>query len=190
VKGTRVWYLRIYLIFCRNGSSFGSVQTKCIEVITKVYIAQFQWHESSKTVDKLMWVWNQRAILTYSKHHYQLTTSCGAPSSRRTVFAELVSSYNEAHKRLTVMDLKNWPNHPFCKKTGLECCSCCFRYTATTIIYLFRQFLPGTLAGAGIRCHRVSVCPSVTSRCSTETAKHKIMQTTPHVSILVLTNFS
>ena len=31
-----------------------------------------------------------------------------------------------------------------------------------------------------ISCRRVSLCPSVTSRCSTETAKRWITQTTPH----------
>jgi len=35
------------------------------------------------------------------------------------------------------------------------------------------------LASAGISCHRVSVCQSVTRRCSTET------QTTPHDSPLL-----
>jgi len=39
-----------------------------------------------------------------------------------------------------------------------------------------------TLASEGISCRHVSVCPSVTSRYSTETAKHRIMQTTPHDS--------
>jgi len=39
-----------------------------------------------------------------------------------------------------------------------------------------------TLVSAGISCCRVSVCPSVTSRCSTETVKRRITQTTPHDS--------
>ena len=39
-----------------------------------------------------------------------------------------------------------------------------------------------TLAGAGIGCRHVSVRPSVASRCSTETAKRRITQTTPHDS--------
>ena len=47
-------------------------------------------------------------------------------------------------------------------------------------------FYPRTLACAGISCRRVSVCLSfrlsVTSRCSTDTTKRKITQTTPHVS--------
>ena len=34
----------------------------------------------------------------------------------------------------------------------------------------------------GISCRRVSVRPSVTSRCSTKTAKHRITQTTPYDS--------
>jgi len=38
------------------------------------------------------------------------------------------------------------------------------------------------IASAGIGCRRVSVRPSVTSRCSTETAKRRITQTTPHDS--------
>jgi len=33
-----------------------------------------------------------------------------------------------------------------------------------------------------ISCRHVSVCPSVTSRCSTDTAKRRITQTTPHDS--------
>ena len=37
-------------------------------------------------------------------------------------------------------------------------------------------------ASAGIGCGCVSVCPSVTSRCSTEADKRRIMQTTPHDS--------
>ena len=37
-----------------------------------------------------------------------------------------------------------------------------------------------TLASAGISCRRMSVYLSVTSRCSTETAKHWIMLTMPH----------
>jgi len=39
-----------------------------------------------------------------------------------------------------------------------------------------------TLASVGISCRRACVCPSVTSRCSFETAKSKITQTTPHDS--------
>jgi len=39
-----------------------------------------------------------------------------------------------------------------------------------------------TLVSAHISCHHVSVCPSVTSRCSTETAKCRITQTMPHDS--------
>jgi len=35
---------------------------------------------------------------------------------------------------------------------------------------------------AGVSCRRVSVRPSVTSRCSTETTKRRITQTTPHDS--------
>jgi len=37
-------------------------------------------------------------------------------------------------------------------------------------------------ASAGISCHRVSVCPSVTSRCFTETVKRRITRTTLHNS--------
>jgi len=37
-----------------------------------------------------------------------------------------------------------------------------------------------TLASAGVSCRHVSVCPSVTSRCSTEMAKRRITQTSPH----------
>jgi len=36
------------------------------------------------------------------------------------------------------------------------------------------------LAIAGISCCHVSVCLSATSRCSTETANCRIMQTVPH----------
>jgi len=36
-----------------------------------------------------------------------------------------------------------------------------------------------TVASAAISCRRVSVCPSITSRCSTETAKRTITQITP-----------
>ena len=46
-----------------------------------------------------------------------------------------------------------------------------------------RRFYPrDAIASACISCRRVSVCPSVTSRCSTETAKHRITQTTPYDS--------
>ena len=38
------------------------------------------------------------------------------------------------------------------------------------------------LASAGISCHHVSVCLSITSQCSTETAKCRITQITPHDS--------
>jgi len=38
------------------------------------------------------------------------------------------------------------------------------------------------LASTGISCRRVSVCPSCTSRCSIQTAKHRIIQITPHDS--------
>jgi len=49
-------------------------------------------------------------------------------------------------------------------------------------------FTRGMLASASISCHHVSVCLSVclsvhlsiTSWCSTDTAKHRIMQTMPH----------
>jgi len=43
-------------------------------------------------------------------------------------------------------------------------------------------FTSTTLASAGISCCRVSVHPSVTSRCSTETAKRWITQTTSYNS--------
>jgi len=47
-------------------------------------------------------------------------------------------------------------------------------------------FTSATLASAVISCRRVSirpsVCLSVTNRCSTETAKRRITQTTPHNS--------
>jgi len=42
------------------------------------------------------------------------------------------------------------------------------------------SFYPRELASAGISCRRVSLLPSVTSRCSTETAKRRITQTTSH----------
>jgi len=41
---------------------------------------------------------------------------------------------------------------------------------------------PGTFLPAR-SCRRVSVCPSVTSRCSTETAKRRISQSSPYDSI-------
>jgi len=43
-------------------------------------------------------------------------------------------------------------------------------------------FTRAMLASAGISCCCVYVCPSVTSRWCTETAKHRITQTTPHDS--------
>ena len=43
-------------------------------------------------------------------------------------------------------------------------------------------FTRARLSSAGISCSRVSVRPSVTSRCSTETAKRRITQATPHDS--------
>jgi len=50
--------------------------------------------------------------------------------------------------------------------------------TATLCIFLpTRRY-----ASAGINCRRVSVRLSVTSRCSNETAKRRITQTTPHDS--------
>ena len=44
-------------------------------------------------------------------------------------------------------------------------------------------FTRATLDSAGITCRHVSVCPSVTSRRSTETAKRRITQTTPRDSL-------
>jgi len=44
------------------------------------------------------------------------------------------------------------------------------------MIIVLRNFTRATLAS----CRRVSVCPSVTSRCSTETVKRRITQTTIH----------
>jgi len=43
-------------------------------------------------------------------------------------------------------------------------------------------FTRATPASAGISCRRVSVRPSVTTRCSTEMAKRRITQTTTHDS--------
>jgi len=43
-------------------------------------------------------------------------------------------------------------------------------------------FNRATLASMAISCRRVSFRLSVTNRCSTETAKHSIAQTTPHDS--------
>jgi len=41
-------------------------------------------------------------------------------------------------------------------------------------------FASAALAGKDITCCHLSLCPSVTSQCSTETAKCRIMQTVPH----------
>jgi len=50
-------------------------------------------------------------------------------------------------------------------------------------MYIAMHFITRTtLSSAGISCRRVSVCHSVTSRCSTETAKRRITQTVPHDS--------
>ena len=50
----------------------------------------------------------------------------------------------------------------------------------------FSIFTRATPVSAGISCRHVSVCPSVcsfdTNRCSTETVKRRITQTTPHDS--------
>jgi len=43
-------------------------------------------------------------------------------------------------------------------------------------------FTRAMLASVGISCCHVSVCPSVTSWCSTEVTKRRIMQTKPHDS--------
>ena len=43
----------------------------------------------------------------------------------------------------------------------------------------FYIFTRATLASTGINCHYMSVCPSVTSRCSSETDKCRITQTMP-----------
>jgi len=43
----------------------------------------------------------------------------------------------------------------------------------------FYIFTRATLASTGINCHHMSVCPSVTSRCSSETDKCRITQTMP-----------
>ena len=56
------------------------------------------------------------------------------------------------------------------------------RYFIHKVGSLLTVFTCATLASAGISHCRVSVCPPVTSRCSTETAKRWIMQTTPHDS--------
>jgi len=45
-----------------------------------------------------------------------------------------------------------------------------------------RNYPRDAIYSAGISCRRVSVRPSVISRCSTETAKRKATQTTPHDS--------
>jgi len=45
-----------------------------------------------------------------------------------------------------------------------------------------KLFTRMTLVCAGISCRRVSVHPSVTSQCSTETAKRGIAQTVPRDS--------
>jgi len=48
--------------------------------------------------------------------------------------------------------------------------------------FFFYIFTCTVLASVDISCHRVSACSSVTSRCSTETGKHRITQTMPHNS--------
>jgi len=50
------------------------------------------------------------------------------------------------------------------------------------VVQLLSVFTRATLASAVISCCRVSVCSSVTSRCSAEMAKLIIMQTVPHSS--------
>jgi len=55
------------------------------------------------------------------------------------------------------------------------------------LVHIGQRFIAsGTLASAGISCRHVSVClsvrPSAISRFSTETAKGRIMQTTPRDS--------
>jgi len=84
--------------------------------------------------------------------------------------------------------LKEWH-----RKTAVMCSKyyklwCHKSLNCTSIWHVhYVQFITSTmLASTGISCRRVSVCllvcPSVTSRCSTEMAKHRIMPTTPHDS--------
>jgi len=71
--------------------------------------------------------------------------------------------------------------------------SCARLHTVTNILYIVRYatsklhclhmiFTQMTPTSVGISCHHVFVCLSVTSWCSTETAKHRVMQTMPHNS--------
>ena len=52
--------------------------------------------------------------------------------------------------------------------------------TATSVVFTARCYASAVLA-VGL-CTSVCLCPSVTSRCSTNSAKHRITQTTPHDS--------
>ena len=59
-----------------------------------------------------------------------------------------------------------------------------FTLMSNFVIFELHTFYPrdATLARTGISCRPMSVRPSVTSRCSTETAKRRIVQTTPRDS--------
>jgi len=69
--------------------------------------------------------------------------------------------------------------------TSLQICRCCLitdEASEPVVVVLTRTTLPS----AGVSCRHVSVClsvhPFVTSQCSTEMAKRRIMQTVPHDS--------
>jgi len=68
---------------------------------------------------------------------------------------------------------RSYRGHRFCDVTSPNVLTLCFIFTARCYIYA-----SAVLAMA--LC--LSVCPSVTSRCSTKTTKHRITQTTPHDS--------
>ena len=52
--------------------------------------------------------------------------------------------------------------------------------TATSVVFTARCYASAVLA-VGL-CTSVCLCPSVTSQCNTNSAKHRITQTTPHDS--------
>jgi len=51
---------------------------------------------------------------------------------------------------------------------------------SSPVFYRAMLYIRGTSHGPVSVCLSVCLCLSVTSRCSTKTAKHRITQTTPH----------
>jgi len=106
---------------------------------------------------RLSIIWQRDSEIDWKLSHVQmkaLTVQCCW--KEKSAGVRRVYTYTSTHHNI----ISNCPNHPH--------------------FYRAMLCIPGTSHGPVSVSVSVCVCPSVTSRCSTKTAKRRITQTTPH----------